>query len=503
MSSHILGQFNYPTGVGKGNIQTGFISDEMIKNKFGIYVIVTPRIMLTNQLNSRLGHDIANSKVEWARFTIHSGRPEEFDGLDVSQDIKDFILGLGDTIQNMDPKIIADELLKAATQNRPCSVAVTYHSLWVITQALEIAKMAASVSLYDESHYVTEEQHFARVQDHMKVSDKNFFFTATRKEDEISTGRGHNNVEFYGPILDKMNPGEAIELGFITRPRMQIVEIKEPKKGSNYDPVTVIESFKVHKNTLAGQKHQTAKLLVNCNSSGQMEDILNAEEFKSWVKAYQQQNPKFKVFAICSNDSISSQINGEKVTRNQFLSDLKTHDDDAIIFHIRILTEGIDVPDMTGIMLFQTPGLIKFLQTVGRATRLHPNDRAAFEKGEYTPADIDKMWKKYAWIIIPKIGTSITEREFVDSVAQYVIGMRDWGYEPSELIVHEEWGRVIKDNAVDGQNTSDKKDTPFVADIIQKWNVYNEDEKWANSDKDDLNSITDVFTDLFKMEFNF
>ena len=55
--------------------------------------------------------------------------------------------------------------------------------------------------------------------------------------------------------------------------------------------------------------------------------------------------------------------------------------EDAILFHYDILTEGIDLPAITGVLPLRDLPLIKLIQNVGRSVRLLKEDRENLYSG--------------------------------------------------------------------------------------------------------------------------
>lgn len=472
------GQFNYPTGTGKGNIQTRFISESIVRNPgFGIYIIVSPRIMLTNQLNERMTKELVkNHHIVAKRLTVHSGKEEKFDDPESQEEFKgllDILNGLQGA-RSLNADDIKAHIEEAIQHNYPVTIASTYQSLAAVTAALSKLQIAANVTLYDESHYTTRNDFWDFVNNHSSWSSKNFYFTATRRVsgDDVTNGTGHDNIKFYGPVLDFMTIKDAIRQGYIVRPRMQIVEVIH-NKTSGLDAVIATNGFEGHRQQVPA--NHTAKLLVNCDSTKQISDIIHSDLFKNWISLKKSVNPNFKWFAISSTDGAI--IDGLVVDRKTFLDHLNAHRDDAIVFHIRILTEGIDVPDMTGVMFMSAVETIRFFQTVGRATRLHKSDRAAFEAGIYGPEDLDKMLKPYSWIIIPKVNTGSDVSEFIQKIYAYVRDMREYSDSIFEEISWFEPGSSVEEEQPDGMNQNQKKST--MIEVVKQLGYLVEDEELA------------------------
>ncbi len=75
----------------------------------------------------------------------------------------------------------------------------------------------------------------------------------------------------------------------------------------------------------------------------------------------------------------------------------------AIILHIDMLGEGMDVSGITGVMAFSPQGRIKLMQLLGRAMRLHDLDRQKLYQGKFFNG-MDReanMVKPYAYVVVP------------------------------------------------------------------------------------------------------
>ena len=81
--------------------------------------------------------------------------------------------------------------------------------------------------------------------------------------------------------------------------------------------------------------------------------------------------------------------------------------EDAIMIHIDILTEGIDLPSITGVMPFRELNTLKLLQTIGRSARLLMTDRQRLYSGQTKPKDWAHYVKPYCWLILPEHFSSL------------------------------------------------------------------------------------------------
>jgi predicted helicase len=432
ISEATKGIFQYPTGTGKTLIQSSSIVEDIMLNKVGVYVVLSPRILLANQLFHEIREMLKDRHVDAQYLLVHSGRVEDEDDLDEDADVASVLKHLpyreiGKTTKSAEVK---KEYERAIREGVPLIICGTYHS----AKKIKDSGIPLRIVHCDEAHNTvaedkTEVKGFGWVPNGFdKQAEKIFFFTATLKVSSVEDGVGMNNKAHYGEILDSMTPKEAVNLGLIVGPRMHVVTTVAVTNDNEdaADIKAVTESFKQHHAMLNGQG---AKLLVVCKGSRHLGAMMEASRF---FKDLRLVRPRLKVFDISSKHG--PRINGVLVDREEFLSTLQGLDDvdEALIFHIDILSEGIDVPGITGVMPLNNMKLSKFLQTLGRATRLHKTDRERLKSGEIKPCEAEKHIKPYAWLIVPYYGEQ--KEELHGNFEEQVKALREYGFKAEEHI---------------------------------------------------------------------
>jgi superfamily II DNA or RNA helicase len=186
------------------------------------------------------------------------------------------------------------------------------------------------------------------------------------------------------------------------------------------------------------------------------------------------------VYAVASDPEVGNQIDGVKYNRQEFLKRLKEDGQDIgkemIILHIDILTEGIDVPGITGILPFRSLKKSKFIQTLGRASRVSPLDLDSFGLGKYSHNELDKMLKPYAWVMIP----DIEGEDSAEDVRDMVKDLRGWGFEPSEdIFISNEKGKLPPVTLMDPQSTPDTR-SKALQEVLEELHHEFENEEIAN-----------------------
>jgi superfamily II DNA or RNA helicase len=133
----------------------------------------------------------------------------------------------------------------------------------------------------------------------------------------------------------------------------------------------------------------------------------------------------------------------QQTNRNKVYESMKNLDDkeDAILLHIDILTEGIDLPSITGVLLLRHLNEIKLFQALGRALRLFKADRKRLYSGEITSKDRSSFVKPYAYLILPMHFEEMDESsEEMLQTLQRVVG--NYGIPTEEFLPPEEFDGI-------------------------------------------------------------
>jgi hypothetical protein len=207
---------------------------------------------------------------------------------------------------------------------------------------------------------------------------------------------------------------EAVVKGYIVEPIIHLVRPSDlirgsEEFGSDADKAKFIEEcLYVHRDYIKKKSAQPnkigAKILIKCEGVDEM-----------WIlhTLLKRSLPNIKICAGASRGSTGDYeihgkhyINDEKIDRrDDYLKKLQSFssEEDAIVLHYDILSEGINVSGFTGVMFLSGMMLTitKILQNIGRATRLHEIDRNNLSKKLISPKDYTKWVKPECAVIIP------------------------------------------------------------------------------------------------------
>ena len=475
-----------PTGTGKTFVQASVIAKEILKNKgkFGVYVINAPRIMLSYQLLKEVYTFLMNAGIDARYMSVHSGGANDMEDLEKIRIDANYNEGTNINFAQIEngtsPVLIRGFVDKAKSGDIPAIFFSTYNSAERINEAIPEQKI--SIVMNDESQYLVQEQFHDII--HILNFNRCYFFTATTIHTPSDKGRGMNNKDSYGDVIFLMTPREAIDMGKMVRPRLHFVI---PTAGSTYTKEDFQNSLgKIISEALAQHDYaigqfSVPKMLVSVKGVGDIEKFFQSREYKGLMRG------GYKIYAVASDEKIGNNINGDKVSRREFLNQLKEDGKNTsqklLILHYDILAEGIDVPGITGIMPLRTLGKAKFLQTFGRAARLDIEDRERISNGEITPDQLDEMNKPYSWVIVPTIIHEDADSK--EHIGNLITELRDYGFKPSEDIVSTDTKNGLP--TIDGPEALNqiKVKCPNIGTFIEKVEADYENEYVASLSPED------------------
>lgn len=403
-----IGQCILPTSTGKTMVQQAIILHDAIEkqkeNKFGIYLIGNHRLALSKQLIDGISNLFESCELPFNILSINSDNLKNDDlGLPINK---------YDVISTTTKEEIDRAFMKARNQKRHLLIVSTYHSIDRLTNEYSVygnskhitgIDKQIDIATFDEAHEIVKETFGNSVFELAPQIKRKYFFTATPKW--LNESEGMRDYSKYGyPVYGK-SPKEMIDAGEMLCPQLHLLECKnELATSENMKIKTTIDSFVYHEKYLkqcsANPNAINPKLLISCESIDQMRDIHNNSSFQEYCSTN-----NIRVFAFSSVfEKLENCYDFQNYSRDYVYNSLKNLKDDekAIIFHYDILSEGIDLPSITGVALFRSMSLSKMLQTIGRCLRLNKDDRTNLYSGKIAVGDIDKLTKPYGWVIIPK-----------------------------------------------------------------------------------------------------
>ena len=345
MSKHKKGQIIVPTGGGK----TMIMIQHAMRVSGKTIVVVAPRILLAKQLRSEfLEH------IDCDYLHVHSG---EKNGTTNPDEIRRW---------------------EQYNYHRPKLIFTTYHSLnRVISSGIDI-----DCAYLDEAHNSVAKSFFRSVAACSKLSEHFYSFTATpriaRKHD-----RGMNNADVYGTIIENTPAPELMANGSIIPPKLV------PFKTDSDDAENLLNTV---------DELQGNKILVSAPRIKRFVAMLYKTDLVNQLK-----QRGYHVLHITSK--YGAFIGEKKVDRETFFQALKDWGADKakkfIVFHYKILSEGIDVRGLTHSILLRNLGIVEMAQTIGRVIRMDRQDTKSIQDGTLLAGNFHMYHKPCGFVSVP------------------------------------------------------------------------------------------------------
>ena len=365
LQQHSKGICVFPTGGGKTLVG---ICDALRQFETGAaktIVVVSPRILLAEQLSAEYLEFIIDPMVRVLH--VHSGETHHE--------------------STTNPAVIYDWAVQTWKRNR--IIFTTYNSL----QQLQRADIKVDTIYFDEAHNSIQRHFFPAVEHFATEAKRCYFFTATRKTSATIGKPGMNDVEVYGNIICSVSAPELIQGGFIVPPKVYSHKSKTtdecggcPYERDKHNLIDIINTYGMDKVLIVSKKTKDiVGLTTQTDFQTQMEEM------------------GYDVLHISSK--FGAFINNQKVNREVFFNTLNSYGKDVekkfVVLHFDILSEGLNISCLNGVVFQRNTDYIKILQTVGRAIRLDPRDVKGMKNGTITPGSVNTYNKQFGLVITP------------------------------------------------------------------------------------------------------
>lgn len=411
-----------PTGGGKGHLMITDLLNRLVNTSESVFAIATHRLMLNTQhmtdilmdflpLTGKIGYIFVGS-------IPYNTKPlqkiPEINSLLYNQRI-----GFDDIISSVISSPELNSKVEEHTKSgRKVVIITTYHSL------MKLGALSIDTIYCDEAHILAtnSQKEDAKFKENFEqVNAKNYFFFSATPKDLLGLRDGEetnsflmNNETIFGKRIG-ITFATAVAKAYIVEPIIHLLRPSDYIEGMDEfgtieDKVKFIqEAFYAHREYMKNKSAEPSKLgvkiLVKCSSvTDEMWPLFNL--LKGTM-------PGVKICAGASVENMDGSFSQGKHCvdnttinkRDEYLTTLQKlkDEEEAIILHFDILSEGINVAGFTGIMFLS--GLMltitKILQNIGRATRLHYLDRMRLIQKLISVTDYSKWVKPCCAVIIP------------------------------------------------------------------------------------------------------
>ena len=459
MIENYKGNICYPTASGKGFIMINDLLRRIIRTDESILAVVSHSLTLNSQhlddifdktlyLTGKIGYIFVGS----CDYTIpYTHKKHKNNGVFETL-MTEFKINTNDIIYSTTIESDVSLLVnKHLSNNRKVVIISTYNSLD------KLKSLNINTIYYDEAHKLANDK--SETSDTQNKFEKNykvinstnrFFFTATPKdesycEDEESNNFLMNNKEIFGERVG-LTFKKAIEINAILRPSIHISKPIKIEGDDDYNSIPnktkfLIDSYEFHrgyqKSISISPEKIDGKVLVKCCGLEEVWSItkLLVDNTTYNVVAAGSSSAADKGILGLSDKQRYSRINGivfETNDRSEFLEKIKNVklNENLIILHDDIFTEGINIPGITATMFLgdTLPNLIKILQNTGRANRKSEEDTKDLKEGKIDKLENNMCLKPGCSVIIPYWDSNSQENsEKIEKTIKKLVLNCDWG----------------------------------------------------------------------------
>ena len=383
LQQHSKGIVVMPTGAGKTNVGIFDAVRQFQSNISKTIVVVSPRILLAEQLSSEYLEFITNASV----LHIHTGETHHYSSTKPN------------IIRAWHENISGHKL-----------IFTTYNSL----HQLQRADIEVNTILFDEAHNSVRRDFFPAVEYFSAEAQRCFFFTATPKYSNVIGKPGMNDFDIYGQIIAKVPAPELVRNGYIIPPKVIASQMRLSVKGEDIaqrDCEYLLQTI---------QDNPVNKILICAKATKHIIGLLSQTDF-----AEQLAQEGYSILHITAKHGAF--IDGHKVNREVFFDVLnewgKNADKKFVVLHHSILAEGINISALEAVVFMRSMDIVGIGQTVGRTLRLHPQDAAGIRSGALQAGALETYTKSYGLVICPTFdkvskGTAQKVQSVVDIIFQ-------------------------------------------------------------------------------------
>ena len=383
LQQHSKGICVFPTGGGKTNVGIFDAVRQFQSNISKTIVVVSPRILLAEQLSSEYLEFITNASV----LHIHTGETHHF--------------------SSTKPNIIRAWYENISGHKL---IFTTYNSL----HQLQRADISVDTIYFDEAHNSVRRDFFPAVEYFSAEAQRSFFFTATPKYSSVIGKPGMNDFDIYGQIIAKVPAPELVRNGYIIPPKVIASQMRLSVKGEDIaqrDCEYLLQTI---------QDNPVNKILICAKATKHIIGLLSETDF-----AEQLAEEGYSILHITAKHGAF--IDGDKVNREVFFDTLnawgKNLNKKFVVFHHSVLCEGINISALEAVVFMRSMDIVGIGQTVGRTLRLHPADAAGIRSGALQAGALDSYTKSYGLVICPTFdkastGTAQKVQNVVDIIFQ-------------------------------------------------------------------------------------
>lgn len=446
----MVGQLILPTGAGKAVIAeylTSYLLNMIFEanGKSSIFGIACHRLVLSDNLLTRIVKTLTESMLynKLKFVVVNSGSYEKFSTDFVNKYYPD--KQCGDILKY--ERDLAD--VKAYAEEQVANgYSVVFVMLYQSLKKVIDKKVNFDFLFCDEAHTAVEKNIFPNIKDLVQLSSVTIHMTATPAF--RSNGQDMSDEEAYGLVIYGKEPRELVVSKHIVPLNMVLLqtlnkdgEIKS-REQMFATPAAVIDTIqtaaislfeKVKQNQIAAGTPETEMkngvLFGRISGNKHLEEILHptskaSKKFRDWRKTnevdlYLISSDKGGCIDYCDTNLFDETGKDKGWFLERLMEIGKKRKNKAIILNIDMLSEGIDLPEINGVIIcsaIENPA--KLLQIIGRSVRRDNYDRKFIEDVSIEWDDFKKFRKPVSYVYIPTVVNDESEMKGIVNILEKI-----------------------------------------------------------------------------------
>ncbi len=440
VETNIKGQIILPTGAGK-TIVAEYLTAKLLNEVYSGYRrpatfgVACHRLILANNLLNR----ILNTMIK--RFNLSNFEIIVVNSGEYNSFVNEFKENYGTefnviNIRDFDKDVINARINAAHKNNKHVFFVMLYHSLDKVIES----NVQFDFVFCDEAHTTIESQFYDKMEKFVKQSEVTLYMTATPTRN--TTGKDMTNKEVYGDIIIEKHPRELV-FGKHICPINLVIQESFDKNGNVKtrnemfsSSTKVINSIMTAANSLFNkveenqinanipeEERKAGVLFVSVTGNKHLTEMMECNKAIGKKFAAWRENNDVDLYLIsaekggCIDYSETKGWENLELNKEEFLKRLeqinKTRKNKSIIVFIDMLAEGVDLPDINGVLILRQldDNAAKIMQIIGRAVRRDDADRKLIKDDSIKFSDYSKFKKPCAYVYLPSVNYTKNESE--------------------------------------------------------------------------------------------
>ncbi len=260
---------------------------------------------------------------------------------------------------------------------------------------------------------------------------RSIYWTATLKRN--GTRYDMTNSEIFGEVIAFVRPKESADRGYTVRPLIIPVRLTTGSMiDSDLEDTDADKELTYYVRAIEDAQQRCRDLGIACRMLIFTNGTTYHESFRQRIREYFQQHDQ-QIWC----EFVQAGTDAER--RQQLFREFASSDF-AVMLNHNIVSEGINIPTCSGVILGRQMNAVTLIQAIGRGRRLDPADRAKLESGKLLAGDWANYRKPWGLVYTYVDESSADSRASEEFHQQLIYEMREvnggeaWWIGPDEAL---------------------------------------------------------------------